>query len=165
MLRPEGFATAQGKAYYVIEVPGATKQQLFEAVERRIQTAFGSYRDRIVTDSDKEIIFQATDRQALTYAGRSYDVTFQAGFEFKDGKVKVNAPLIKSIRSFNPKVDSVASVLWIKSAGPLIFQPWRSFVYDKKDKLRNRLLKETLESFINERVLTPLLTVDTNEEW
>ncbi|WP_300601795.1 hypothetical protein [Niabella sp.] len=165
LLKPEGFVTAQGKGYYVVEVPGATQQQLFEAVERRVQTSFGAYRDRIATDSSKEIIFQATDRQALNYSGRSYDVTFQAGFEFKDGKIKVNAPVIKSIRSFNPPADSVVFVLGIKSQEALIFQSWHSFVYDKKDKLRNRLLKETLESFVNKRMLTPLLAVRTSEEW
>ncbi|MCF3110751.1 hypothetical protein LL912_18350 [Niabella sp. CC-SYL272] len=165
LLKPEGFATARGNEYYVVEVPGTTQQQLFEAVECRVKTGFGSFQDRIAAIPYGEIVFQATDRQALHYSGRSYDVTFQAGFEFKDGKIKVNAPVIKNIRSFNPMVDSVASVLFIKSPGPMIFQEWRSFVFDKKNRLKNRLLKETLELFVNKRLLQPLLAINTNEAW
>lgn len=88
LLKPDGFATAQGNDYYVLKVPGATQQQLFEAVERRVQTSFGSYRDRITADPGRELLFQATDRKRLHYYGRDFDVTFQAGFAFKDGKIK-----------------------------------------------------------------------------
>lgn len=165
MLKPDGFATAGGKAYYVIEVPGASQQQLFEAVERRIQTSFGSFRDRIVTDPGKEIVFQATDRQGLNYYGKDYDITFQAGFEFKEGKIKVNAPVIRSIRSFNPRVDSAATVLAVKSPGTVIFLNRNYFVYDKKGKLKNRQLKEMLETVFNQELLAPLLAVKHTEEW
>ncbi|SDC78995.1 hypothetical protein [Niabella drilacis] len=165
LLQPGGFVADGGKGFYVVEVPGASQQQLFEALERRVQTSFGAFRSRVSADEGRELLFQATDRGGLTYYGRDYDVTFLASFEFKKGKIKVNAPVIKSIRSFNPLVDSVASLLTVKSQEPLIFREWRSFVYDKKDKLKNRQLKETLEAFMNKRILEPLLAVSAAEAW
>jgi len=165
LLKPGGFVTSAGRDYYVITVPGASQQQLFEAVERRIQTSFGSFRDRIAADPGKEIVFQATDRQGLNYYGKDYDVTFLASFEFKDGKIKVNAPLIRSIRSFNPRTDSVAAVLSVNSPGAVIFLNRGYFVYDKKGKLKNPPLKELLESLVNDEILAPLLAVKTTEDW
>ncbi|WP_018627630.1 hypothetical protein [Niabella aurantiaca] len=165
LLKPDGFAASGGKNYYVIEVPGASQQQLFEAVERRIQASFGSFRDRIVTDPGKEIIFQATDRRGLNYYRKDYDITFQASFEFKEGKIKVNAPVIRGIRSFDPRVDSVATVLAVRSPGTVIFLNRSYFVYDKKGKLKNRSLKEILETRFNHELLAPLLAVKTTEDW
>ncbi|MBZ4189536.1 hypothetical protein [Niabella beijingensis] len=165
LLKPGGFAAADGKGYYVIEVPGASRQQLFEAVERRISTSFGSFRDRISTDPDKEIVFQATERGGLNYYGKDYDITFQASFEFRDGRIKVNAPVIRNIRSFNPRIDSAATVLAVKSPGTVIFLNRSYFVYDKKGKLKNRPLKEMLETLFNEEILAPLLAVNANEDW
>ncbi|MGJ7032756.1 hypothetical protein [Niabella hirudinis] len=146
-------------------MPGASQQQLFDAVERRIQTSFGSFRDRISTDPGREIVFQATDRHGLNYYGKDYDVTFQASFEFKEGKIKVNAPLIRNIRSFNPRIDSVAAVLAVNSPGTVIFLNRGWFVYDKKGKLKNRPLKELLESLFNDEILAPLLAVKAAEDW
>lgn len=77
----------------------------------------------------------------------------------------MNAPVIKNIRSFNPPVDSIATVLSVKSPGSVIFLNRPLFVYDKKGKLKNRQLKDLLEMFFNEEILKPLLAIKINEEW
>lgn len=163
LLTPDGFKTADGKNYYVIDAPGYSKQQLFEMVDRRAIASFGTHRNRVVSGEPDEVLIEATNKNQLNYRDWDFDILFNTSFEFKDGKIKVNAPLIKSMKSYFGNTDSLRANFYIKSPTNIFNR--NAVVFDDRDKLRNKELKIALEELFNNNILQSLTQLTVSSDW
>lgn len=173
ILTPNGFKTSDGKDYYVIERSNLSQKNLFEQLEAKIMANYGSRRDdsRITSTPFSELTLKTVERKKLVYYGKKFNIDFQTSFDLKDGKIRVNAPVIEKI--YLPENDSRNSVLYIKlpankmtfnGAGFTIIAK-DMYVYDKKSKLKNKQLKQLLENVFNQQILAAILPSADKSDW
>jgi len=109
-LKSDGtFTTEDGKSYVVIEFEGKTAQDLYNTVKANVLTLYNSPQDVLNEIEPKNITIRAlSDVLHSTYklgsAFTEYKAMYTLVFQFKDGRIRVNAPEIDG----NLKVSATA---------------------------------------------------------
>lgn len=97
-LTPDGFKTQDGKDFYVIKCDSMSKEDLFKTVEKNINKEYTNPKLVESSVSNESIAITAFSSYGVFIdAKRGFDVFYNLQFEFKDGKIKVNAPLISKM--------------------------------------------------------------------
>lgn len=130
------FATEDGKSYIVVEYEGKTAQELYSMVKSNVIKLYKSPKDVMSENEPNSIsIFALSDifDYAYIFGGglMSYSAYYNLVFHFKDGKIKVDAPMI----SPNLNVSSTGSIL------PRTFSSLIGRWYDKKGNLKKKRIE------------------------
>ena len=99
------FATEDGKDFIVYKQEGKTAKELFDMVCVNVGKIYQSPQNVMSTVEGKSVSIRAISQSCLyrKLLGMKdyYTVHYNLFFEFKDGRIKINAPVINSIYSSN----------------------------------------------------------------
>lgn len=149
-----------GKSYVVIPFEGKTKKDLYSKTLVAIIKAHNSRKD-VISKVDGEIIaINGTIRDCVLLremmGSRSfYSIRYILQFQFKDGKVRVDAPVITRFFFFGDKINTISLSGWLK----------RKEVF--KDGRPNYLKQETIDGFnqpLNNLIKNILSNMDDKQE-
>lgn len=151
VLTPDGFRTEGGQDFYVKEISGKSKDDLFMSTYKSVRALYNNATDDIVRDSTEIVSITSVAKKAVAInvgIKLNYDLTYKLSFEFKDEKIKVNAPVIIKIE------DKGGDLIYLnrdikKEEGGRIFKGRSVFA---GDNLKMSNVKNDLEKVINEKV-------------
>ena len=156
-----GFEASDGKGYMVIPFEGKTAHELYDMVRVNVGKSYNSPKEVMSVVEDKSIAIYATVdgiyKENLFLVNGTYSSKYSLNFEFKDGKIKVEAPLLGSgmvkytngkFESYDAVADELAKKLFEKNGEP------------KKKKINNI---KAIEGYFN-NLINKLLAVNAGEE-
>lgn len=168
VLSPDGIVTTnpEDPNYLVYDYPNFTQKELYEKVLMAIGEIFTSPKDVLSTVQDKQISILCNIKNGVQRTKfHPFDVKFKLVFEFKDNKIKVNAPVVERITTMTV-AHKFQEMFIRKSVLPLGGTEFT--IYNMKGKLKNEKAKETLEYTVNATVFTILAKVvdkAVNNDW
>lgn len=151
VLTPDGFRTEGGQDFYVKEIADKSKDDLFMSTYKSVKAMYNNPSDEIIRDSTEIVSVTSIAKKAVAInvgIKLNYDLTYKLSFEFKDGKIKVNAPAIIKI------ADKDGDLIYLnrdvkKEEGGKMFKGRSVYA---GDNLRMANVKNDLEYIINEKV-------------
>lgn len=138
-LKPDGtFQTIEGKAFIVVEYEGKTAQELYDMVKSNVFTLYNSPQHVLNEIEPTNITIRAlSDVLYSTYKLGSAFVEYRAKynlvFHFKDGRIRIDAPLID--RQLNVSATAAAMPKTFKSLVGCWFEKDGSVKKKKQDKV------------------------------
>lgn len=166
-LSPSGMTTTNPEKpnYIILDYPTFTQKELYEKVLLTIGEHFTSPKDILSTVEGKQIsiICNVADGVKRTNF-HSFDISFKLVFEFKDRKIKVNAPTINRITTTTQNFQEMFVCKYIVGIG----NGEEFSIYNSKGKLKLEKAKKTLENTVNSTIAIILKGVTgqtDNENW
>ena len=145
VLTPAGLKSASDttKDYLVLEIPGKTKADLYTRMLLYLNKVYVSPKDVISKVENESITITG---YASGVVQRNYyhvfDINYTVNCEFRDGKIRLNAP---TFRLTNTQGPNLQKFLLVSNGGyGLEFGIWNTSL-----KLRHEKAKEDLENFFN----------------
>ena len=146
-LKPDGtFQSHDGKSFVVVEYEGKTQQELYNMVKANVLTLYNSPQTVMNEIEPTNITIRAlSDKLYSTYALVGAFVEYRARynyvFQFKDGKIRVDAPLIDS------QLNVTASAVPISKTFVSLIDDW----FDKKGNVKKKKQKNVskIEAIFN----------------
>lgn len=159
-----GFDAPEGKNFMVIPFEGKSAHELYDMVRVNVGKTYNSPKEVMSVVEDKSISIYATAdgiyKDNFFLVTGTYQSKYSLNFEFKDGKIKVDAPLLGSgmvkysngkFESFDDTAEELTKHLFEKNGEP------------KKKKL-NKI--KAIEGYFN-NLINKLITVNNTaeEDW
>lgn len=166
ILTPDGFRTADGQDFYVVEIPG-TQEELFNKTQTALTEIYISPKDVMSTTSPSLISLKGfTEKVYIKDVVRktSMDTDYTIKILFKDGKIRFNAPSILSMGTYNKGRFLTLAIGRGGGAGMNDF----GYIFKKDGKVRYKEGQESLESFFNSLIATIVSKVEaptTEDDW
>ncbi len=164
----KGFVDAENpqKDYLVINYDGLTKDQIYTKAQRAIAKAFVSGKD-VMTNIPNEqisingILPEVTVRKPMGMR-LPFDMKFTMTLEFKDGKMRINAPHIMELRQ-EATLGDVFMYLTKAEAGSSFLK--KNYALFKDDgKVNEKKHKENIELKTNE-LISQIISGMNEEDW
>ena len=160
-ITPQGIVSTAdpAKKYVVIEFPGLTQEQLYDYVDQYIRTAYPL--SESIEPSPKERISFTTNTTVEALAGlfkRPYNLNYTLTVQFKEGRIRVNAPVINDIVS-----DALGETTRLYLTVPDKDKDGY-FLFSKDGKVKNAPGKENLEAFFTHTVTGLMTTIKNTQE-
>ena len=166
VLTPNGFVDKNNseKKFIVFEFEGKTQEQLYNSIIMTAGKTFVSPKDVISKIENKQITLNTIISKCVLADNKfqgGWDLNISLVFEFKDGKIKIEAPSVNSITNI---ISNKYSKMFISNpnASAFLFE-WS--IFDKNDKLKNKRAKETLEKTTNDIIQTFIVKIKDQEVW
>lgn len=174
-LLPNGFVDSSNpdKDYIVIEFSGLSQNQIYNKALSAINKNCASSKNVISQVENSQITLNATlpnvaVRHNLGFSF-PYDMSYSLALEFKDGKLRINAPKIKEIL----QVQQGAGLVWVrmyvsKNDKKSHTRANKPYIYNKKGKLENKKHKESIENATNtlvSNILTDMQIPAKHSDW
>lgn len=165
--------TEDGKGYVVYEFEGMTQKELFTKAKSALTSSYISPKDVMSTSEYETISITAyTDNicwpiKILGQPSKScVDVTYKITFQFKDEKIRIDAPYIINCtqgHGENKKEYIFGSGWGVADMSPTLY------LYNTKGKLRYPKLKEATEKGMNDivnKIITQIKNKSSeNDDW
>ncbi len=155
------FVAPDGKPYIVVEYDGKTVQELYSLVKSNVMTLYKSPQNIMSENYPKEISIQALSNileESYKFGEGfvSYRAYYNYIFHFKDGKIKIDAPLI------DPN-------LYVTSTGATYSKTFESLIkgwFDKNGEIKKKKLNNVrkIENTFN-LPINYLLGSSNDEDW
>ncbi|MDM1061930.1 DUF4468 domain-containing protein [Empedobacter falsenii] len=148
-LKPSGFVNSDdnSKNYVVLEFPNQSQSDLFKKAMIYATKNYKSANNVVSKVDNEAITINAISsipirRNALHVFQNQYTIILS----FKDGKIKVDAPIVNMTRF----IDGEKKTLHVSWNRPVPLNESNVGVYGKDDKLKSEKALEDLERFANE---------------
>ena len=117
--------------YYVITFPNQTQSQLYTSALKAVTRNFVSAKDVVSKVENEMISVNAIHRYTESYEvfSLTYDVNYSFEMEFRDGRVKVNAPRIIKITDHYGDRVSFSDCATSSTTGELLESSRREFSF------------------------------------
>ncbi len=166
VLTPDGLRSSENieQDYIVIEADDKTASELYLISLANVRKFFVEYKHVAYRVTDKMITVKAEIPYCIGRTKRKtpWCLHLSLVIEVKDGRVKINAPNIKSIQTYNGEM-----VMFVRKER-VIFVGRANiyYIYNKGGKLKSKQAKETLENTVNS-IFSDLIgeLTATNEDW
>ena len=160
-LTQNGFASKEdlSKDYIVFEYPGASQVELFNKVIQYTHKTFRSPKD-VISKTEYGIITINGEQPRSVRRNKMhvFDLNYTVPLEFKDGKIKVNAPGFK-LSAYTSRPQELFLVANNSLDGS------RLGIYNSKMELKSKLAKEDLELFINTLIFSLKESLAKTDDW
>lgn len=133
-LKPDGtFQTNEGNSFVVIEYEGKTAQELFNLVKANVLTLYNNPQHVLNEIEPSNITIRAlSDKLYSTYklgaAFVEYRAMYTLVFQFKDGRIRINAPLV------DRQLDVTATAVPIPKTFVSLIDDW----FDKDGNVKKK---------------------------
>jgi hypothetical protein len=108
-LPPNGFVSAEKKAYLIVDVPAAKQAELYKNTLSALSTMYNSPKEVLSLVDGESISLHAYEKQVITDKVKSsnplkgkitykYDLSYTLSIQFKDGKIRFNSPTFECKR-------------------------------------------------------------------
>lgn len=155
-ISPAGtFVSNDGKDYIIYYEEGKSAHELYQRVCTNVSKVYNSAKDVLSSVEDKSVAIRAFSDNLIIgeiFMGEKYYYSFYYNllFEFKDGRVKVSAPLLGEL-----KLDNKRSTLYKKSQ--------KFFNKDGSIK-KNKAAEKSLIEYEFNTIIAKLLGIDSDEK-
>jgi len=163
-LTPEGFRNniESDKDYIVIDFPNNTQEELFKRVLLFVNSSFVSPKD-VISKVDNELISLngfAKDAVKGNFIG-SFDLNYTISIQFKDGRIRINAPSINKMINISTKVQEMILVGGTDLTGSYFA------IFNRKGEVKSQNAKVCLEDYFENLINTLIDTVkiNKNDDW
>ena len=164
----KGFVDAENpdKDYLVITFDGLTKDQIYTKAQRSVAKAFISGKD-VMTNTPNEqisiygILPEVTERKPMGMK-LPFDMKFTMSLEFKDGKMRINAPHIIEIRQ-EAKLGDVFMYLTKAEAGSSLVK-MNFALFKNNGEVNEKKHKENIENKVNQ-LISQILSGMKDSDW
>lgn len=163
-LQPDAtYLSEEGKDFIVVDYPGKSAQDLYQQVLGNVTLTYNSPKDVVSTQQDKIISVNGLAKDfgyIGTVNGRYYyNMMYVISFQFKDEKVRINAPSISTF--YFERVGAIEDLpRWLR----------KQDVFDKKGtratKGKGLRVLESFEDAVN-NIISALLSTPqrTQDDW
>ncbi|WP_075559894.1 DUF4468 domain-containing protein [Parabacteroides timonensis] len=151
VLSPSGMLSTNPETpdYLIFDYPEFSQRDLYEKVLLTVGEHFTSPKDVLSTVENKQVSIACTVGKGVKRTDfHSFDISFKLVFEFKDNKIKVNAPIINKMTTVTHKYQEMFIKKNTISIGGDEFS-----IYNMKGKLKNEKAKKSLEYTVNSTIL------------
>lgn len=150
--------------YIVLEFPGKTQQELFQNVNVYLHSLQSNPRRSLRTIEDQAIMVDMIAHDSIFMAKilgvvQTGDLSYNISFEFKDGRVKVNAPTNLRLFVVRP-ADGEAEIVRARDGKPVNYVDG---IFDRRGKIREPKIKQSIENYFHNYILQIFNAV--NSEW
>ncbi len=165
VLTPEGFMNAddQEKSFIVIEMPG-TQAELYNKAKSAVTSIWKSAKDVMSYSEPDVITVNGFDSGSIwkKHMGMTfvYDFNYRFQFQFKDGKIRIDAP------SIDQAVNKKSTLYFGKGKGSTM--SGTMYIFNEKGELKQKDFKAQAENFVNGIVSTFVDKVKnglSDEDW
>ncbi|MCK0203363.1 DUF4468 domain-containing protein [Ornithobacterium rhinotracheale] len=160
-LTPEGFVNTDdtSKKYVVLEFPGKSQEELYNSFLINLNKRYKSAKNVISSVAPSIITINAKSANPIRRTSmHSFTNEYTETISFKDGKVKVDAPIFKLFTTDYGKRQE----MYLKAGFSI---DGSSFgIFDKKGKVKYEKAVEDLNNFANE-LLDYLKKSEEEQEW
>lgn len=159
LLTPDGVINESDKDYVVYDFQGKTHQELYDAVHLYINSRYVNPKYAISVVKGQSITVNGVSEGAIyrrNLVTKTMDIDYTITFLFKDGKLRVNNPVIN--RLYIMLTGLSIHEIYIKS--PSIMA---ESIYSKKGKLLEEKTKNSIEKFFNGYIADIRESINTKE--
>ena len=150
-LTPNGFVDSinNNNTYIVVPFEGNSQEDIYNNTLRAIEKNFSSLDYSINKEENKRISYNSV-LPKVTYRTPlgtmvEYDLYYSLVFEFKDNRMKINAPHIIEIKSAPINISSVPQPAYM-----YINETNRgAYIFKKNGKIKSQFHKENIETAVN----------------
>ena len=170
-LTPNGFVDSSNieKNFIVKDFNGESQEQLFKKALMSIGKNFVSPKDVISKVEYSQItvnciLKNVTARHPLGM-NLPFDMNLNIVFEFKDGRMKINAPTIINIYQQGPYDVNLYLNKKSRGSGFLTNEP---YIFDNKGKISEKKHKKSIENATNsfiKRIIDDMNSATNNSNW
>ncbi len=158
VLTPNGLKCEGDNDYIVIEFEDKTKEQLFDNTHLFASSSFVSPHDVISVSGKEQITLNgvATNIRWRNIILKHCSVNFTITILFKDGKIRINNPIINRIYTSGSELKLVKSNVMTTDG-----------IFKKNGKIYSEPTKEDIENFFNKFVddLKQYIVQDKHSDW
>ena len=155
ILTPNDFVdkTKPDNSYLVFDFDGKTQKEIYELALNSLIQIYNSPKDVISKAEYTGITVTGIGSEKVAYKIWGYDIYYSLTLQFKDGKMKVDAPNIILIKHPNPK--ATISEISMKN------------IFDKNGEIKNEKTKTSIESYFNMLIsrIVENMQPKKNENW
>lgn len=161
-LTPNGFINPDSpdNNYVVYEFTGKSQQEIYDAAIAYLYSIYVNPDAVLSTAQNNSITINAFTNNAIQFAKKVYcDMTYSLSLQIKDGKLRINAPYVVSMRNSALDLDCYVR-------GRELF--FKTCVFNLKGKLLNEMALNSLEAFFENYIsnlLTGIKAQDNSDEW
>lgn len=164
-LSPDGFVSTEDntKDFIVIPMEGS-QAELYQKAETAVTAMWKSAKDVMSFNEPDIIIVNGFDSGSLwaKHMGMTfvYDFDYRLQLQFKDGKIRINAPGI------DKAVNKKSTLYLCKGKGSTM--SGTMYVYNEKGELKQKQFKEQAENFVNsivQRFIDNVKGTSNNDDW
>ncbi len=145
-LTPQGVINETNEDYIVIDCPGKSQQELFSAVQMYLSSIYVNPKEVLSIIDGKSITVTGFSKGVIyrkNLVVKTSDIGYTISFKFKDGKLRVDNPYIRSIHPTGMPEISIHVVR------PSIMEEG---VFTSKGKVINEKTKTSIEDFFDNYV-------------
>lgn len=161
---PNGIVSDDGKGYFVFEIEGVSAKEIYNRLEKFIVSSYRNP-DAVASKKPYEMInVHSYSEKAFpikTIFGMKHyaNVDMNIVFRFKDGKIRVDAPSINDMPCHT--LENSDGVVF---CGTRFLTDNTVFLYDKKGKVKNKKVIESLNSWINLHISYIIESIQESKE-
>lgn len=158
-LTSEGWATEEGKSFYVVEIPGS-KQELFDKAKTCLTLLYNSPKD-VLSFSAPDVVSISgfTDAPYFKQMGVKYPIEtfYTMTIRFKEGRIRFDAPNINNLEVYN---KSKRFPIYLGKGGGMGISDM-GYIFKKDGKVRYKDAQRTIEEYFNNLVNTIASKIQT----
>lgn len=159
---PDGIKTENGDSFVIVKVEGSSQKELYQRCESILMKEFVNPEKVLSRQPYNMITLHGVYPDAVQYSndGTSYDVDCTITFMFKDGKVRIDAPVIEKLTDYDYGITDT-----YLAKGGSRFSTGAFYLYKKDGTPRAAETIANLEKWVNQTICEYKKKLQINEEW
>jgi len=163
VLTEQGLRTNSGKDYIVLNYPGMSQETLYKLYLSKLSAIYISPKDAISSVPNSMINITGFARNICSQGFVHYDSYYTVVFQFKDGKVKINAPAMQG--SDGEIARSGKYFIYLKGSYNPGFGYVKFSIWNNKGKLKKGKFKKSIEDYFNDYIATIVKDTNKKDKW
>lgn len=167
VLSKDGFASASGENYIIKEVPNKSAIELYNSALTYIMKSFKNPNQVASKIEGSLITVHGYFKNAIPCAkwlGIDYaDVDMNITMQFKDGKIRFDAPVINKIISYQKLHDGQPTTYLLYGGSGEYFG--EGSLFDKNNKVKNKMAVPALNDLISNFISGVIESANNKDNW
>lgn len=159
---PDGVKTESGDNFIIVNANSVSQKELYQRCEAMLMKEFTNPEKVLSRQPNNIITVHGVYPDAVQYSndGTSYDVDCTITFMFKDGKVRIDAPVIEKLTDYDYGITDT-----YLAKGGSRFVTGAFYLYKKDGTPRDAKTIANLEKWVNLTIDEYKKKILTNDEW
>lgn len=163
VLTENGFKTVSGKDYIVIDYPGMSQKALYNLYLSTLTKLYISPRDVLSKVPFNMINVNGFVKNICSQSFVHYDSHYTIVFQFKDDKVRINAPIMRG--AHGEIARSGKYFIYLKTNYVSGLEYIKFGIWNKKGKLKKDKWRNAIEDYFNNYIADILKETNKKDNW
>ncbi len=163
VLTEQGLRTNSGKDYIILNYPGMSQETLYKLYLSNLSAIYISPKDAISSIPNSMINITGFAMNICSQGFVNYDAYYTVVFQFKDGKVRINAP---EMQGSNGEIARHGKYfIYLKGHNDPGFVNVVFSIWNKKGKLKKEKFKKSIEDYFNNYIAMIVKEANKKDKW